>query len=113
MEKIEISNILRAFGNGNFLEEVDNSYEPEPYISAIMARIRDDVHWNAKRHPEFLYWKSVTSALLEAKENFSEAELDELLRLDFNIYPSAVKGVDEFFVRLAHELASYMDEASK
>ena len=110
MERKDILEELIGLGNGEFLEEVENSYAPEPSLEKIFDRFRRSMMKDVRRHPSS--WKSLISTLLSAKDNIDADKLNEILRLEYNLDPSAVGGA-EFFTRLGNLLSDYMEEAAK
>ena len=113
MEKDRCLELMKGFGLGNFLEEVDNSYKPDESFKMIFERIREDILFSVKKDPKVSYWADVAEALLLAKDICTDDELDKMLRFEYNLFPSAVGGATEFFTRVSNMLTGFIEEANR
>jgi hypothetical protein len=109
MNKEEALRELVSLGNGEFLEEVENSKNPD--LTKILDRIHRSILKDARRHSDG--WNSLVSSLLKAGELFNTEELNNLLLFEFNLDPQAVGGAKKFFLQLGNSLREYLKEANK
>jgi hypothetical protein len=118
MKKEEVYKLLENFGIGEFLEEVQNSYDPEPSLKVIFDRIRSmpaaTKNFNGKKVEMYILdLTNLANALYCAKDLFSTSELNRLLEYKYNLDPLAVGGADIFFNRLGDFITSVLEDIKR